>query len=88
MRVEDLHVEELVEFDVASGRILVAGETKVLLEATAVGILKKELVHARSVSAPAPVLARAYVAHALVVGSSSWRPLRQSTRASPQVVAP
>lgn len=44
MRVEDLHVEELVEFDVASGRILVAGDTNTLLEATAIGILKKELV--------------------------------------------
>lgn len=44
MRVEDLHVEELVEFDVSAGRVSVAGQRAVILEATALGALRKELI--------------------------------------------
>ncbi|MBL8788677.1 MAG: sigma 54-interacting transcriptional regulator [Deltaproteobacteria bacterium] len=58
MRVEDLHVEELVEFDVAAGRILVAGQSTVLIEATALGILRKELVEHLSPAVARVILTR------------------------------
>ena len=44
MRLEDLNIQELVEFDAANGLIRFAGHRVLLIDATAMGILRKQLV--------------------------------------------
>ena len=58
MRVDELDGSELVEFDPAAGEIRVAGQRAILIDATAMGNLRKELVGQLGVEAARVVLTR------------------------------
>ena len=58
MRVEDLDAKELVEFDAGAGEIHVAGQRAILIDATAMGMLRKELVEQIGLEAARVVLTR------------------------------
>ncbi len=58
MRLEDLDVKELVDFDEIAGEIHVAGQRAILIDATAMGILRKELVEQLGLEAAQVVLTR------------------------------
>ena len=58
MRVEDLDIKELFEFDTAGGLIRFAGRRALAIDATAMGILRKELVTQFGLTAARAVLTR------------------------------
>ena len=58
MRLEDLNIQELVEFDAENGLIRFAGHRSLLIDATAIGILRKELIEHFGVTAARAVLTR------------------------------
>ncbi len=58
MRVEDLSIGELVEFDADAGVIKFAGQRALIIDATAKGILRRELVNHFGLSAARAVLTR------------------------------
>jgi DNA-binding NtrC family response regulator len=58
MRVEDLDVKELVEFDTQTGEIHLAGQRALLIDATALGMLRKELVEHLGLEAARLILTR------------------------------
>ena len=58
MRVRDLDVKELVEFDAAAGEIHVVGQRAVLVDATALGLLRRELVAHVGLDAARVILTR------------------------------
>jgi DNA-binding NtrC family response regulator len=63
MRVEDLHHKELVEFDPEGGVIRFAGQRALLLDATAMGVLRKYLVENFGLTAARAVLTQFGFAH-------------------------
>ena len=58
MRVDELDGKELVEFDPGAGEIRVAGQRAILIDATAMGNLRKELVGQLGAEAARVVLTR------------------------------
>jgi DNA-binding NtrC family response regulator len=58
MRVEDLSISELVEFDADEGVIRFAGQRALIIDATAKGNLRKELIEHFGLSAARAVLTR------------------------------
>ena len=58
MRVEDLNIGELIEFDTEGGTVRFAGERALIFDATAKGNLRKELIHHFGLSAARAVLTR------------------------------
>ncbi len=58
MRIEDLNINELVEFDSENGTIRFAGERALLIDATAKGNLRKELIDHFGISTARAVLTR------------------------------
>jgi DNA-binding NtrC family response regulator len=58
MRVEDLSIGELVEFDAEGGTVRFAGERALIIDATAKGTLRKELINHFGLSAARAVLTR------------------------------
>ncbi len=58
MRVEDLNVSELVEFDSEDGVVRFAGQRALIIDATAKGNLRKELVNQFGLSTARAVLTR------------------------------
>jgi DNA-binding NtrC family response regulator len=58
MRVEDLSISELVEFDADEGVIRFAGQRALIIDATAKGSLRKELIEHFGLSAARAVLTR------------------------------
>ncbi len=58
MRVEDLNIGELVEFDSDGGTVRFAGERALIIDATAKGTLRKELINHFGLSAARAVLTR------------------------------
>lgn len=57
MRIEDLNIQELVEFD-SNGEIRFAGQRALIVDPTALGILRKELIDSFSFSVARAVLSR------------------------------
>ena len=58
MRVEDLNIGELVEFDSEGGMVRFAGERALIIDATAKGNLRKELINHFGLSTARAVLTR------------------------------
>jgi len=58
MRVEDLNINELVEFDSEDGMVRFAGQRALIIDATAKGNLRKELIEHFGVTAARAVLTR------------------------------
>jgi transcriptional regulator with PAS, ATPase and Fis domain len=58
MRVEDLNVNELVEFNSEDGLVRFAGQRAIIVEATAKGNLRKELISAFGIATERAVLTR------------------------------
>ncbi len=58
MRVEDLNIGELVEFDSEDGVVRFAGQRALIIDATAKGNLRKELINHFGLSAARAVLTR------------------------------
>jgi two-component system, NtrC family, response regulator HydG len=58
VRIEELNVRELVEHDSDSGLIKFAGQRAVIIDATAMGILRKELIDHFGLTAARAVLTR------------------------------
>ena len=58
MRVEDLNIGELVEFDADGGTVRFAGERALIIDATAKGTLRKELINHFGLSAARAILTR------------------------------
>jgi DNA-binding NtrC family response regulator/predicted hydrocarbon binding protein len=58
MQVDDLSTQELVEFDAKNGLIRFAGNRVLIIDATAMGILRKELVEHFGVTVARAVLTR------------------------------
>ncbi len=58
MRVEDLSIAELVEFDAEGGTVRFAGERALIIDATAKGTLRKELINHFGISTARAVLTR------------------------------
>ena len=58
MRVEDLSINELVEFDSEDGQLRFAGQRALIIDATAKGNLRKELITHFGVTAARAVLTR------------------------------
>jgi len=58
MRVQDLNIQELVEFNSEDGTIRFAGERALIIDATAKGNLRKELIEQFGVTAARAVLTR------------------------------
>ncbi|MFO0749710.1 MAG: sigma-54-dependent Fis family transcriptional regulator [Myxococcota bacterium] len=58
MRIDDLHVEELLQLDSAVGEIRLIGQRAVLVDATALGMLRKELVEHLGLEVARVVLTR------------------------------
>src|SRR4030042_315813 len=58
MRVEDLNINELVEFDSEDGVVRFAGQRALIIDATAKGNLRKELINHFGVSTARAVLTR------------------------------
>ncbi|MCC6158360.1 MAG: sigma-54-dependent Fis family transcriptional regulator [Deltaproteobacteria bacterium] len=44
MRIDDLNIQELVEYDAESGTILFAGQRALIIDTTAIGSLRKDLI--------------------------------------------
>src|SRR3954468_12360895 len=63
MRAEDLHHEELLELDPEGGVIRFAGQRALLLDAVAMGILRKYLVENFGLTAARTVLTQFGFAH-------------------------
>src|SRR3954471_5398801 len=63
MRVEDLHHEELLELDPEGGVIRFAGQRALLLDAVAMGLLRKYLVENFGLTAARTVLTQFGFAH-------------------------
>ena len=63
MRVEDLHHKELLEMDTEGGVIRFAGQRALLLDATAMGLLRKYLVENFGLTAARAVLTQFGFAH-------------------------
>ena len=80
MRVTDLDVKELVKFDSAAGEIRFAGERAILVDATAMGMMKKELVE--QTSGPRPRDCSSPASASSRVGASPRRRRRSSTAES------
>ena len=57
MRIEDLNIQELVEFD-SNGEIRFAGQHALIVDPTALGILRKELIDSFGFSVARAVLSR------------------------------
>lgn len=58
MRVEDLSINELVEFDAESGDVRFAGQRALIVDATAMGNLRKELINHFGISTARALLTR------------------------------
>jgi DNA-binding NtrC family response regulator len=58
MQVEDLDVKELFEFDTAGGLIRFAGQRALAIDATAIGVLRKDLVTQFGLAAARTLLTR------------------------------
>jgi two-component system response regulator HydG len=58
MRVEDLNINELVEFDCEGGLVRFAGERALIIDATAKGNLRKELINHFGLSTARAILTR------------------------------
>ena len=58
MRVEDLNISELVEFDSEDGVVRFAGQRALIIDATAKGNLRKELINHFGISTARAVLTR------------------------------
>jgi two-component system, NtrC family, response regulator HydG len=72
MRVEDLDVRELVEFDPDGGVVRFGGQRALIIDAVALGLLRRELVDNLGLSAARAVLTRFGFAH-------GWR-MAEATR--------
>ncbi len=58
MRVEDLNINELVEFDSEDGLVRFAGQRALIIDATAKGNLRKELINAFGITTARIILTR------------------------------
>src|SRR5688572_5924548 len=58
MRADDLNLKELLEFDPAGGLVRFAGRRAVILDAVALGLLRKELIDTFGVNAARSILTR------------------------------
>jgi two-component system, NtrC family, response regulator HydG len=58
MRITDLNIKELLELDSEGGWIRFAGQRALIIDATAMGILRKELVEHFGLTAARAVLTR------------------------------
>lgn len=58
MRVEDLNINELVEFDSEDGVVRFAGQRALIIDATAKGNLRKELIEHFGIATARAVLTR------------------------------
>ncbi|MHB8080443.1 MAG: XylR N-terminal domain-containing protein, partial [Candidatus Krumholzibacteriia bacterium] len=58
MRVEDLNIGELVEFDSEEGVVRFAGQRALIIDATAKGNLRKELINHFGISTARAMLTR------------------------------
>ena len=63
MRAADLDIHELLHFVPEGGRITFAGERVLLLDAVALGLLRKELIETLGATAARAVLTRFGYAH-------------------------
>ncbi|MFT6144470.1 MAG: hypothetical protein ACJAZO_005194 [Myxococcota bacterium] len=63
MRVEDLNIHQLLQFDGESGSIDFAGQRALLLDAVTMGLLRRTLVHNFGVAAARSVLTQLGFAH-------------------------
>ncbi|MBX5483923.1 MAG: sigma-54-dependent Fis family transcriptional regulator [Myxococcaceae bacterium] len=63
MRATDLNLEELLDFDPAGGPIHFGGERVVLMDATALGLLRKELVESIGLTGARGILTRLGFSH-------------------------
>src|SRR6201987_679554 len=63
MRAADLDIHELLPFVDEGGRITFAGERVLLLDAVALGLLRKELIETLGITAARAVLTRFGYAH-------------------------
>ena len=57
-RIDDLNIQELVEFDAENGLIRFAGQRALLIDATAMGILRRDLIEHFGATAARAVLTR------------------------------
>jgi DNA-binding NtrC family response regulator len=76
MKLEDLDLRELLEFDPKGGAIRFAGQRALLLDAVALGLLRKELIDTLGAIAARGVLTRFGFAH-------GWRTAENLRRAIP-----
>ncbi|MDD5224863.1 MAG: sigma-54-dependent Fis family transcriptional regulator [bacterium] len=58
MKIEDLNIQELVEFDAESGLIRFAGQRALILDATAMGSLRRDLIEHFGVTVARGILTR------------------------------
>src|ERR1700746_2428920 len=70
MRAADLDIHELLHFLPEGGRITFAGERVLLLDAVALGLLRKELIETLGMTAARAVLTRFGYAHGWRVGET------------------
>jgi len=90
MRVEDLHHEELLEFDPDGGMIRFAGQRALLLDAVAMGILRQYLVQNFGLTAARAVLTQFGFAHGWRMAAAmqkefSWASNEEWRRAGPRL---
>src|SRR5688500_20335658 len=92
MRVEDLDHKELLELDPEAGMIRFAGQRALLLDAVAMGLLRKYLVENFSLTAARTVLTQFGFAQGWRMAEAmreefQWVSDEQRRRASPRILA-
>ena len=86
MRAADLDIHELLHFAPEGGRITFAGERLLLLDAVALGLLRKELIETLGATAARAVLTRFGYAHGWRVAETLRKGLRKNQ--APRQAAP
>ena len=90
MRVEDLHHDEILQFDPDGGLIHFAGQRALLLDAVAMGILRQYLVENFGLTAARAVLTQFGFAHGWRMAEAmqtefNWEDDEQWRRAGPRI---
>src|SRR5947199_1644933 len=92
MRAEDLHHQELLELDPEGGVIRFAGQRALLLDAVAMGLLRKYLVENFGLTAARTVLTQFGFAHGWRMAEAmqtqfKWRDAEEWRRAGTRICA-
>ena len=90
MRVEDLHHDELLELDAEGGVVRFAGQRALLVDAIAMGLLRKHLVENFGLTAARAVLTQFGFAHGWRMAEAmqsefDWADEREWLRAGPRI---